>query len=281
MTALTNINYQDQIALITINNPPVNALSVEVRKSLLDSLHHLNVNSSVKAIVIKGSNKTFPAGADIKEFGQPPQKPELPEINNFIENINKPVICAMHGNALGGGLEIALACHYRIAESETKLGLPEVHLGLIPGAGGTQRLPRIIGIPEAYIMMANGLPIDAKKGFKLGLIDKVIDNIDLDPINFAKDLIVNKKTNRRTKDRSELITNLEESKSVISEIRNNLKKTHRGQLAPLKLGDCLNKLLYASFDESLKFERHILKKSRPALRLTARICHWMRADPTL
>ena len=178
--------YQGNIAIITICNPPVNALSLEVRKGLLNALKEAEKNESIKAIILKGSGKTFPAGADIKEFGLPPQKPGLPTINDYIESINKPVICALHGNTLGGGLEIALACHYRIAHFKTKIGLPEVSLGLIPGAGGTQRLPRLIGIPEAYKMMASGLPINADKALKLGLINKVIQDIDESSIQITK-----------------------------------------------------------------------------------------------
>ena len=186
MTEKIDFVYQGNIAIITICNPPVNALSIEVRKGLLDALKDAEKNEKVKAIILKGSGKTFPAGADIKEFGSPPQNPGLPTINDYIESINKPIICALHGNTLGGGLEIALACHYRIAHYKTKLGLPEVRLGLIPGAGGTQRLPRLIGIPEAYKMMANGLPINAEKALQLGLINKVIQAIDEDSIQIIK-----------------------------------------------------------------------------------------------
>ena len=248
--------YQGNIAIITICNPPVNALSVEVRRGLLDALKEAEKNENVKAIILKGSGKTFPAGADIKEFGSPPQNPGLPIINDYIENINKLVICALHGNTLGGGLEIALACHYRIAHYKTKLGLPEVRLGLIPGAGGTQRLPRLIGIPEAYKMMANGLPINAEKALQLGLINKVIQDIDEDSIQITKNLIKNNKELIKTKDRNELINKANEDQKNITELKNNFKKQYRNQLAPQKIGDCLEKLLNSSFEEGQKFERN-------------------------
>ena len=248
--------YQGNIAIITICNPPVNALSVEVRKGLLDALKEAEKNENIKAIILKGSGKTFPAGADIKEFGSPPQNPGLPTINDYIESINKPVICALHGNTLGGGLEIALACHYRIAHYKTKLGLPEVSLGLIPGAGGTQRLPRLIGIPEAYKMMASGLPINAEKALQLGLINKVIQDIDEDSIQITKNLIKNNKELIKTKDRNELINNANEDQKNITELKNNFKKQYRNQLAPQKIGDCLEKLLNSSFEEGQKFERN-------------------------
>ena len=248
--------YQGNIAIITICNPPVNALSVEVRRGLLDALKEAEKNENVKAIILKGSGKTFPAGADIKEFGSPPKNPGLPIINDYIESINKLVICALHGNTLGGGLEIALACHYRIAHYKTKLGLPEVRLGLIPGAGGTQRLPRLIGIPEAYKMMANGLPINAEKALQLGLINKVIQDIDEDSIQITKNLIKNNKELIKTKDRNELINNANEDQKNITELKNNFKKQYRNQLAPQKIGDCLEKLLNTSFEEGQKFERN-------------------------
>ncbi len=255
MTEKINLVFQGNIAIITICNPPVNALSAEVRKGLLDALKETEKKESIEAIILKGSGKTFPAGADIKEFGLPPQKPDLPTINDYIESINKPVICALHGNTLGGGLEIALACHYRIAHFKTKLGLPEVSLGLIPGAGGTQRLPRLIGIPEAYKMMASGLPINADKALKLGLINKVIQDIDEGSIQSTINLIENKEKLKKTKDRNDLINNVNEDKKNIIELKYNFKKQYRNQLAPQKIGDCLEKLLHSSFEEGQNFER--------------------------
>ena len=256
MTEKIDLEYQENVAIISICNPPVNALSVEVRKGLLDALKEVEKKESIDAIILKGSGKTFPAGADIKEFGLPPQKPDLPTINDYIESINKPVICALHGNTLGGGLEIALACHYRIAHFKTKIGLPEVSLGLIPGAGGTQRLPRLIGIPESYKMMASGLPINADKALKLGLINKVIQDIDESSIQFTKKLIKNNDNFIKTKDRNELINNANDAKKNITELKNNFKKQYRNQLAPQKIGDCLEKLLQSSFEEGQNFERN-------------------------
>ncbi len=256
MTEKIDLEYQENVAIISICNPPVNALSVEVRKGLLDALKEVEKKESIDAIILKGSGKTFPAGADIKEFGLPPQKPDLPTINDYIESISKPVICTLHGNTLGGGLEIALACHYRIAHFKTKIGLPEVSLGLIPGAGGTQRLPRLIGIPESYKMMASGLPINADKALKLGLINKVIQDIDESSIQFTKKLIKNNDNFIKTKDRNELINNANDAKKNITELKNNFKKQYRNQLAPQKIGDCLEKLLQSSFEEGQNFERN-------------------------
>ncbi|MFL2801372.1 MAG: 3-hydroxyacyl-CoA dehydrogenase NAD-binding domain-containing protein [Paracoccaceae bacterium] len=256
MITKIDLEYHENIAIITICNPPVNALNIAVRKGLLDALKKAEKKINVRAIILKGSGKTFPAGADIKEFGLPPQSPDLPIINDYIENINKPVICVLHGNTLGGGLEIALACHYRIAHSKTKLGLPEVHLGLIPGAGGTQRLPRLIGISEAYKMMVNGLPINAVKALKLGLINKIIEEIDKDSIKFANNLIANNEKLERTKDKNKLINNLNKEQETISELKNHFDTKYRGQIAPQKIFNCLEKLLKSSFEEGQKFERN-------------------------
>ncbi len=256
MTAKVDLEYQENIAIITICNPPVNALNLEVRRGLLNALKEAEKKINIRAIILKGSGKTFPAGADIKEFGSPPQNPTLPIINDYIENIKKLVICALHGNTLGGGLEIALACHYRIAHSKTKLGLPEVHLGLIPGAGGTQRLPRLIGISEAYIMMTNGLPVNANKALKLGLINKVIEEIDKDSITFTHNLIANNEKLERTKDKNKLINNLNKEQETITKLKNHFKTKYRGQIAPQKIGCCLEKLLKSSFEEGQKFERN-------------------------
>ena len=248
MLAKVDLEYQENIAIITICNPPVNALNLEVRRGLLHALKETEKKINIRAIILKGSGKTFPAGADIKEFSSPPQSPTLPIINDYIENINKLVICALHGNTLGGGLEIALACHYRIAHSKTKLGLPEVHLGLIPGAGGTQRLPRLIGISEAYVMMANGLPVNADKALKLGLINKIIEEIDKDSIKFTNNLIANNEKLERTKDKNKLINNLNKEQETITELKNHFNIKYRGQIAPKKIGYWLEKLLEASFE---------------------------------
>ena len=170
MESPINLEIINHIAILKILNPPVNALSHAVRLNIVHALDNVAKDASVSAIVIMGEGNTFPAGADITEFGTPPKKPLLPMVCDKIEQLNKPIICAMHGTPLGGGLEIALSCHYRLAHPQTKLGLPEVHLGLLPGAGGTQRLPRLIGLPEAFKIAASGVPVSAKKAKEIGLV---------------------------------------------------------------------------------------------------------------
>jgi len=163
------------VLIVLSNNPPVNALSTAVRQGLVDAIAEAEADDAVKAVVIACEGQTFFAGADITEFGKPPQQPWLPAVVDTIEGCSKPVVAAIHGTALGGGLEVALACHYRVADPSAKLGTPEVKLGLLPGAGGTQRLPRVAGVKRALEMCATGNPIGAKEGFECGLIDRLVE----------------------------------------------------------------------------------------------------------
>ncbi|MFL6752242.1 MAG: 3-hydroxyacyl-CoA dehydrogenase NAD-binding domain-containing protein [Sphingomicrobium sp.] len=177
------------VLIILSNNPPVNALSTAVRQGLVDAIAEAEGDDSVKAVVIACEGQTFFAGADITEFGKPPQQPWLPVVVDTIENCAKPVVAAIHGTALGGGLEVALACHFRVADPTAKLGTPEVKLGLLPGAGGTQRLPRVAGVKKALEMCATGNPIGAKEAFACGLVDRLIEG-DLIPhaVGYAEEV---------------------------------------------------------------------------------------------
>src|SRR4051794_31397248 len=163
------------VLIVLSNNPPVNALSTAVRQGLVDAIAEAEADESVNAVVIACEGQTFFAGADITEFGKPPQQPWLPAVVDAIENCSKTVVAAIHGTALGGGLEVALGCHYRVADPGAKLGTPEVKLGLLPGAGGTQRLPRVAGVKRALELCSTGNPIGAKDGFACGLIDRLIE----------------------------------------------------------------------------------------------------------
>jgi 3-hydroxyacyl-CoA dehydrogenase len=163
------------VLIVTSNNPPVNALGAAVRQGLVAAIEEAEADEAVKAVVIRCEGQTFFAGADITEFGKPPVMPWLPTVVDAIENCSKPVVAAIHGTALGGGLEIALGCHYRVAVPSAKLGVPEVKLGLLPGAGGTQRLPRVAGVQKALEMVTSGTPIGAKEACEIGLIDRLIE----------------------------------------------------------------------------------------------------------
>ena len=189
MTAITTRREGDVLVVVS-DNPPVNALGIDVRRGLADAIAEAAKDPAVKAVVIRGAGRTFFAGADITEFGKPMQSPGLPEVVDLIEASPKPVVAAIHGTALGGGLEVALACHYRVAVASAKLGLPEVKLGILPGAGGTQRLPRVVGVEAALPMIVSGDPIPAKKGEGIGLIDRIVgeDSLEADAIAFAREV---------------------------------------------------------------------------------------------
>jgi 3-hydroxyacyl-CoA dehydrogenase len=189
-----------EILILSVNNPPVNALSWHVRQGISDGIEQGLKDDGVKAIVIRCEGQTFIAGADITEFGKPPQGPDFNAVLNTIETATKPVVAAIHGTALGGGLETTLVCHYRIAVPSAKLGVPEVKLGLLPGAGGTQRLPRLVGIEQAAVMTSLGEPISAQKALDTGLIDKLAgeDSLAADAVAFARECVT--KGPRHTRD---------------------------------------------------------------------------------
>jgi 3-hydroxyacyl-CoA dehydrogenase len=173
-TLPVRIDREQDIAFVIIDNPPVNATSLEVRAGLLDAVNMLGRDDSVSAIILIGAGKTFIAGADIREFGKPLRDPQVPEVIAAIEQCGKPVIAAIAGAALGGGFEIALGCDGRIATPDAMIGLPEVTLGIIPGAGGTQRLPRLTGLAKAIELIASGRRLKAAEAQRLGLIDEVV-----------------------------------------------------------------------------------------------------------
>ena len=190
MQSVTTQKFND-VLVVLVDNPPVNALSWHVRQGLNDSFEQGLSDESVKAIVLRCAGSTFIAGADITEFGKPPQGPDFNAVLNMIEAAGKPVVAAIHGTALGGGLETALVCHYRIAVPSARLGVPEVKLGLLPGAGGTQRLPRVVGIEAAATMCALGEPLSATKAASIGLVDRLAgeDSLADDAIAYARELI--------------------------------------------------------------------------------------------
>ena len=175
MTSPISTARHGDILIVTSNNPPVNALGAAVRQGLVAAIEEAEGDEAIKAVVVRCEGQTFFAGADITEFGRPPVMPWLPMVVDAIENCSKPVVAAIHGTALGGGLEIALGCHYRVAVPTAKLGVPEVKLGLLPGAGGTQRLPRVAGVPKALEMVTGGGMIGAREAHDIGLVDRIVE----------------------------------------------------------------------------------------------------------
>jgi 3-hydroxyacyl-CoA dehydrogenase len=190
----------DDILVVTIDNPPANALGVDVRRGLMEAIEAADADPAVKAVVLLGAGRNFLGGADIREFGKPPQAPALPDVCNRIEACSKPVVAAIHGAALGGGLEVALGAHYRVAHANARLGLPEELLGHLPGAGGTQRTPRLIGAAAALELMLSGRHIGAREALKLGLVDKVEEGDDpvAAGLAYARELIASNAAPRRT-----------------------------------------------------------------------------------
>ena len=173
VNASVDLKRDNDVAIITIENPPVNALKHDVRAGLIEALKRIN-DPAVKAVVLTGAGRAFSAGADISEFGRPLQPPGLHEVIAAIEATSKPVVAAIHGTALGGGLELALACHYRVANRGARVGLPEIKLGILPGAGGTQRLPRAIGKAKAMDLVLTGRMMDAAEAERSGLVSRVV-----------------------------------------------------------------------------------------------------------
>jgi len=192
------------VAILTIDNPPVNALSAAVRGGLLGGIRRAEADPTIAATVIGCAGRTFVAGADIREFGKPPIDPALPAVLEAIENAVKPVVAAIHGTALGGGFELALACHRRIALTSARVGLPEIRLGVIPGGGGTQRLPRLVGVEHALDMILSGEAVGADIACAWGAIDGVVaDGADLleAAVAHARAMIATEAPALRTRDR--------------------------------------------------------------------------------
>lgn len=254
--SLVSLEFDDVIAVVTINNPPVNALSQGVREDLLKHIIAADESSACKAIVIICEGRTFIAGADIKEFGKPPQPPSLPDVVARIEESEKPVVAAIHGTALGGGFEVALACHYRIAVGSAVVGLPEVNLGLLPGASGTQRLPRLVGAEMALDMMLSGKPVDASRALEIGAIDKVSGATDLldEAKAYARKTVANGP--RRISEMN--VTDV--AADFFEQARTRYAKMLHGQISPGKIIDCVEAAATMSFADGLDKEREYFQE---------------------
>ena len=255
MSELVSYEQEDGIVLITIANPPVNALSHSVRSGMLEAIHRFANDDTASIAVVLGSGRLFIGGADISEFGKPPQKPILPEVISTLENCEKPVIAAIHGTALGGGLEVALGAHYRIALAETKLGLPEVKLGLLPGAGGTQRLPRLMGVDAALKMITSGNPISAQQALELSLLDRVDTGSDIRQaaIAYAIELQQQGASVRRTGELPRPSADTE----LLQQWRDKLEHSARGEVAALTAMDAVSASTSMDITEGLAEERRL------------------------
>ncbi|HEX2590187.1 MAG TPA: enoyl-CoA hydratase-related protein, partial [Rhizomicrobium sp.] len=262
MTAInpvTDLSKDGDIAVITLNSPPVNALSANVRDGLYDSFKAAIADNSVKGIVLICDGRTFIAGADISEFGGAQKGASLFDVQNMMEGAPKPVVAAIHGTALGGGLEVALCAHYRVAVPSAKCGLPEVNLGLLPGAGGTQRLPRITGAEKALEMMTSGSHIPATECLAMGLVDELAPEGKLKEtaVAFARKIIAENKPLVRVRDNDTKLQAAKGHPEIFANFRKANARKFRGFKAPEANIKCVEAAVNQPFDEGLKTERKL------------------------
>ncbi|AOY94408.1 3-hydroxyacyl-CoA dehydrogenase [Cupriavidus sp. USMAA2-4] len=262
MTAInpvTTLEIEDGIAVLTLDSPPVNALSATVRAGIRDGVAQASADPAVQGIVLICAGKTFIAGADITEFGKPPVGPALQEVQALIEDAPKPVVAAIHGTALGGGLEVALVCHYRVATRSAKCGLPEVKLGLLPGAGGTQRLPRIVGPARALEMVTSGEHVPAAAAAEMGLVDALTDDAALraDAIAFTRKVIAEGRPLRKVRDLNEKVEAARGQPELFAEFRRANARRFRGFDAPEYNIRCIEAAVNLPFDQGLATERKL------------------------
>ncbi|SFH17075.1 3-hydroxyacyl-CoA dehydrogenase [Palleronia marisminoris] len=252
MSDTVRYDREGAVAIVTVDNPPVNALGHAVRQALVAAFDRFEADDAEIA-VLTGAGRLFLGGADISEFGKPPAEPSLPDVIGRIERCAKPVVAAIHGAALGGGLEVAMGCHYRVALTGTKLGLPEVTLGLIPGAGGTQRAPRLMGLDAAVELMTTGKPIEPEKAQVYGLIDRVVsvDEPRLAGIAYAEQLLAEGATTRPTRD----LPAPDAPKRDLETWRELLEQRHMGEIAQNRAAEAAFRTLDTPFDEGMAAER--------------------------
>lgn len=245
------------VAVVTIDAPPVNALGVEVRRGLMAAVEAADRDPEIEAVLLLGAGRHFIAGADIREFGRPPQAPLLPDVCNRIEACAKPVVAVVQGSALGGGLEIALAAHYRLALPQARFALPEVSLGLLPGAGGTQRAPRLMGVEAALALMLDGKPIGASQALAAGLVDQLDEATDpeLAGLAYVRELLASGAPARPTRERRIAPETVPAARQAIQAARAALDTKHRGLFSPARIIDAVEAALDQPFDEGLRAER--------------------------
>ena len=257
-----SVSYEvkDGVAVLTSDNPPVNALSYHVRQGLADGLEMAQSDEDAKAVVLHCEGRTFFAGADITEFGNPdvPSAPWITVVIEAFEASSKPVVAAIHGTALGGGCETALGCHYRVAVQSAKLGQPEVKLGIIPGAGGTVRLPRVMGVQKALEMMISGNPISAQQALAGGLVDEIVEGDLLSgAITFANKVVRENRPLARVRDSDEKLEEVRENSAIFDDFRKSIARKTRGFKAPEAIIQSVEAAISLPFDEALQNERRL------------------------
>src|SRR5271154_6232189 len=260
MNELVQLTRDNEIAIVTINNPPVNALSPGAPEGISEALDQIARDDSVKAAVLIGGGRTFVAGADIKEFGKmtsgKARGAGLLPLLLKIEDSGKPVVIAIHGTAFGGGLELAMAGHYRVAVSSAQVGQPEVKLGIIPGAAGTQRLPRLAGVAKAVEMCVSGNPVKADEALKFGIIDRIVEgDLLASAIAFARE--ASGKPARKTRDRNEKLGDEADNAAIFAAAREAAAKKQRGLIAPVAAIDAVEAATRLTFEEGCKVEQKL------------------------
>jgi len=260
MTAInvvTDLTREGDVALLTIDSPPVNALSADVRNGVRDGVAQAAADPAVKAIVVICAGRTFIAGADIAEFGKPPKGATLPELQSTLEGGPKAVIAAIHGTALGGGFEMALMCHYRVAVPSAKFGFPEIKLGLIPGAGGTQRLPRLSGVENALEVILSGTPFAARQALEWGVVDSLVEEGKLreGALAFARKVIDAHMGLRKIRDLSDKIEAARGRPEIFDKVRRDYARKYRGFEAWQSAMRAVQAAVDLPFDEGMKLER--------------------------
>lgn len=258
ITSAVSLEKKDNIGILSIDNPPVNALGIAVRKGLAQGIEAAEKDPDIEAVVIIGRGRAFSAGADIREFGKPMEEPHLPDVLEKIENCKKPVIAAIQGTAFGGGLETALSCHFRIAAKNASFGLPEVKLGLLPGASGTQRLPRVTGVEKALEMITSGNPIGVKEALDTGLIDEIVEgDLEESAVSFARKVLAEKRPILKVSEMDDKIAHARANPSVFDEFRKKNARRFRGFEAPEACIRAVEAAVNKPFKEGLEYERKL------------------------
>ena len=274
MTAINTVvdyRHEGDVAVITVDSPPVNALSADVRDGLAGAFDKLSGDKAVKAAVLVCAGRTFIAGADISEFGKAPRGASLHTVQDAMENAPVPVVAAIHGTALGGGLEVALCAHYRVSDAKAKMGLPEVKLGLLPGAGGTQRLPRIVGAKKALEMVTSGTPMGAKEALAVGLVDDVVDgDLTAGAVAFARKIVAEKRPLKKVReDSSRLGGDAASLAPLFADFRKANARAFKGFEAPEANIKCIEAAVALPFEEGMKVERSEFMKLMGGLQSAA------------
>jgi 3-hydroxyacyl-CoA dehydrogenase len=261
ITQSVSLDRRGRLAVLTVDNPPVNALSQHVRQGLRDGLGQAAADPQAAAVLIACAGRTFIAGADITEFGAPPREPGLHEVLELIERSRKPVVAAIHGTALGGGLEVAMACHWRVGVRSARLGQPEVKLGLLPGAGGTQRLPRLVGVENALQMIVGGDPIGGSEAHRLGLLDELVEgDLVAGAMAFADRVVAEGRPLRKARDLDQKVAAARGKPEIFSEFRKSVARQTRGFRAPEACIQAVQAAVDLPFDQGLARERELFQQ---------------------